>query len=143
MADDEEPPHGPARLAYKVVRRRRWLGITAAEAAVAAPLSPTTWSKIETTGTGSRSTYAAVERVLRWRSGSCQAILNGGEPLLAGVESDPRRAAIAHHPDLLRLYDQAINSKHMTDEFRSAAIAGVLAFAADRDAAEQEQHRPA
>lgn len=59
--------------------KRVFLGLTQAEAAQRAGISPTTWRQMELGQGGSRRdlTMSAVEKVLHWIPGSAQLILDG------------------------------------------------------------------
>jgi hypothetical protein len=75
------------RLAEYVVRRRVELGYKNRPALVAnSSIGLRTLGDIETGRRTSydRSTIAAIEDALRWRSGSVAAVLEGGEPVAAG-----------------------------------------------------------
>lgn len=79
MAED-----GRVRLGEAMAERRRELGLSVTRAAAAARIDRTTWSTTES-GVRLIATYnrAGVERALGWEAGSIDAVLAGGEPLLA------------------------------------------------------------
>lgn len=74
------------RLAKAVTKRRTELKLGVETAAKAANMSKDTWYKVE--GSPSRpvqpvrdTTYARVDEVLLWATGSCVAIAEGGQPV--------------------------------------------------------------
>lgn len=52
-------------------------------AADAAGISKDTWQRVEDGETVRESTYAKIDRALGWSTGSCVAVAEGGEPILA------------------------------------------------------------
>lgn len=71
------------RLGGLVKQRRESLGIYAvANAAAQAGMSWETWAKAENGGSVRQDTYRKIEDVLQWEHGSCEAILDSGEPTL-------------------------------------------------------------
>lgn len=69
------------RLGRHVRTRRRQLGHSINEAAQAAEVNPKTWQALERGTRAIRDhSYAGIERALRWRPGSIDTILDGGEP---------------------------------------------------------------
>jgi transcriptional regulator with XRE-family HTH domain len=74
-------------LGVRVRRRREDLGLTIDQAAELASLSPVTWSRVEFGRAVRGLTYAAVDHVLEWTSGSSRTILEGGEArILSSIE---------------------------------------------------------
>lgn len=64
---------------------REAAGLTIEEAASEAGMSPTTWGKVEKGDEGVRRlTYAGIERVLGWKSGSTEQVLAGHAPVQVG-----------------------------------------------------------
>jgi hypothetical protein len=64
------------------------MGLTIDQAADEAPMSPTTWSKIEAGGKVRALAYAAVDKVLEWREGASERFLRDGlEPQLNGIQA--------------------------------------------------------
>lgn len=69
------------RLGALARARRRQLGLTIVAAAAAAGVSRGTWEALEEASRRTRDAgYAGIERALRWRHGSIEAILHGGDP---------------------------------------------------------------
>lgn len=73
------------RLAERVKKRRLDLNLALKRAAAAAGMSKDTWIRVEAGLVVRPQTYDKIEDVLRWTTGSCRKILEGGEP----VEIDP------------------------------------------------------
>ena len=74
------------RLAAAVTTRRTELKLGIETAAKAAGMSKDTWYKVEGSPTRPvqpvrETTYARVDEVLQWATGSCVAILEGGRPV--------------------------------------------------------------
>lgn len=77
------------RLGKAVKARRSKLFTARLKAAQAAGISKDTWKRVEDGKTVQPGTYAKMEPVLRWAFESCEAVIEGGEPLLVEyVESD-------------------------------------------------------
>jgi transcriptional regulator with XRE-family HTH domain len=77
------------RLADYVVARRTQLGITSRTAfASASGIAVRTVSQVETGHRVWPSTLAALEEALGWSPGSCRAVLDGGEPVMAVTAED-------------------------------------------------------
>lgn len=88
------------RLARIVKSRRVELYRSRYEAAKTAGLSKDTWQRVEEGNPVRENTYAAVETALRWAPGSCKAIMEGGEPVLADyVESGGDVTMVSKFPD--------------------------------------------
>ncbi len=83
MTDPDWP-----RLAEVIRTRRLELGLSARSASDAAGINRATWAAAESTRhrLGERL-WAPVERALAWGPGSVAAILDGGQPTLAKVET--------------------------------------------------------
>jgi transcriptional regulator with XRE-family HTH domain len=88
MSDGSE--RNRQRLGLLVVARRKELGLSIREAARRAGVMRPTWTGLEE---GSRRTadynFAAMERTLRWSTGSIEAVLAGGEPAVSDSEDIP------------------------------------------------------
>lgn len=74
------------RLGRAVARRRTELKLGVEQAARLAGMSKDTWYKVE--GSPTRpvrpvrdTTYTRVDEVLQWAQGSCESVLDGGEPV--------------------------------------------------------------
>lgn len=91
------------RLGELIQRRRVDLGFTQRDAAAMADVSATTWNLLEL---GKQTSYrpltlAAVERTMRWATGSIAAVLAGSEP--TPVESAPSTAQVDFNSKIARL----------------------------------------
>lgn len=69
-----------SRLAEHVTARRTSLGLGVEPAAKQAGLSKDTWKRVEHGKPVRDTTYAAIDRALRWAPGGCMAILSGHSP---------------------------------------------------------------
>ena len=74
------PTHDYARLAKLARARRLELGLAITAVAEAAGISKDTYRRIEEGRDVRDISYARIEPALRWASGSCRAVLEGGEP---------------------------------------------------------------
>jgi transcriptional regulator with XRE-family HTH domain len=92
-------------LGVRVRQRRLRLGLSIGRAAKEAPMSPTTWSRVEHGGRVRELAYTSIDAVLQWRAGSSERFLAGGEepqPVDAverpgppgGEGASPARAAV-------------------------------------------------
>ena len=100
MSTDDLP-----RLARAVKARRLALGLARLKAASEADISKDTWKRVEDGLPVRELSYAAIDPVLGWAVGSCDAIRAGGEPtiatrsaaapevVIADVEVSPREKA--------------------------------------------------
>lgn len=70
------------RLAKAVKARRLELHPSRLAAAAAAGISKDTWQRVEDGKSVRDGTYAKMESVLRWAAGSCDAIAEGGDPVV-------------------------------------------------------------
>lgn len=68
-------------LATLVRKRRTELGLGIEPAAKLASISKDTWKRVEAGLTVRDTTYAAIDRALRWASGGCLAVLEGDDPI--------------------------------------------------------------
>lgn len=84
------------RLAALIKRRRRELNLSVVRAARAAGMSRDTWSRIESGLPARLMNYDKIEDVLQWAVGSCQKIMDGGEPVETG--SPDERSAVEYAP---------------------------------------------
>ncbi|MFC5750577.1 helix-turn-helix domain-containing protein [Actinomadura rugatobispora] len=66
-------------LGVRVRQRRLRLGLSIGKAAKEAPMSPTTWSRVEHGGTVRELAYSSIDAVLKWREGACERYLRDGE----------------------------------------------------------------
>jgi transcriptional regulator with XRE-family HTH domain len=91
------------RLGQLVAARRKSLGQSINQAAVASGISRTTWTAVEA---GTRDTeaytYGRMERVLRWAAGSIDEILAGGQATVAQESTQEPDAVEVADPDLRR-----------------------------------------
>lgn len=86
-------PDALQHLGVLVTDRRTELGLQVKPAARLAGIAYDTWKKVEDDQPVRDTTYAAIERVLRWKNGSCRNVLNGGEPIpLPDDDSTPEAA---------------------------------------------------
>lgn len=69
------------RLGELVRDRREALDLTQRDAEIAAKVSHQTWWQVENGRGASPRTLRAVDRALRWRTGSAQDVLKGGDPV--------------------------------------------------------------
>jgi hypothetical protein len=77
------------RLGRAVKARRVKLFSSRLKAATAAGMSKDTWQRVEDGEAVQPGTYAKMEPVLKWAPESCEAVAEGGEPLLVEyVESN-------------------------------------------------------
>lgn len=98
---------GRRRLAQHVSQRRRALGMSLAEAARTAEVNIKTWDALEKASRSTRdSNYAGIERALRWRAGSIEAVLDGGKP-----QPDDTSAAARQDP----AYVDPVTGEEYTD----------------------------
>lgn len=78
------------RLQQEIARRRKELGLSVSAAARAARIDRESWNGAES---GTRTTldyiYGRIEAALRWRPGSVEAILTGGESTILGEDEAP------------------------------------------------------
>lgn len=108
MVDGGELAHD--RLRRLIFERRRQLTLSVSAAAKAAGIHRNTWAALER---GERETedyiFGGVERALRWKTGSVDAILAGGNPAQNDEKPSPANPdwakmlaevqAIANNPD--------------------------------------------
>ncbi|XVQ09922.1 helix-turn-helix domain-containing protein [Spirillospora sp. CA-255316] len=66
-------------LGVRVRQRRLRLGLSIGKAAKEAPMSPTTWSRVEHGGKVRELAYTSIDAVLQWRAGSSERFLADGE----------------------------------------------------------------
>lgn len=132
--DDDTPIR---RLAGKVKARRLQLGLSVRQAAETADIARNTWTALED---GSKKTaetsYAAVERTLRWAAGSINTIKAGGEPReIATPEPAPLPDNAAQIPasDADAAIIRIMRSDEITDEQKARIIRVLIA--------EQEESR--
>lgn len=81
------------RLGSRVKAHRLRLYPSRVAAATSVGMSKDTWKRVEEGLEVREDTYVRVEEALRWGPGSCDAIAEGGEPVLVGAARDPNRAA--------------------------------------------------
>ncbi|MEU8525313.1 helix-turn-helix transcriptional regulator [Streptomyces sp. NPDC048629] len=70
-------PRDPDRLAQAVHRRRTELGLPLKRAANMAGVSPDTWRRVERAEPVRDLSFAKMDPVLQWATGSCIAVLEG------------------------------------------------------------------
>ncbi|MFI7249825.1 helix-turn-helix domain-containing protein [Micromonospora chalcea] len=68
-------------LGREVRNRRRAVGLTIDRAAKRAPMSPETWRKVEIGERAKAFSYAGIERVLRWPTGTIEGFIEEGRDL--------------------------------------------------------------
>ncbi|MDX2696027.1 hypothetical protein [Streptomyces ipomoeae] len=89
-----------SRLAKTVKTRRLELYPSRLKAAEAAGISKDTWHKVEDGLPVQDKKYTQIDRALRWASGSCLLIAEGGEAVRAEyLESGGDVTMVAHLPD--------------------------------------------
>src|SRR5690349_18695071 len=76
------------RLAKYVKARRMDLYASRKAAADSVGISKDTWQRVEEGQATRDSTYRKIDRALQWASGSCLAIGEGGEPVVADYSED-------------------------------------------------------
>lgn len=81
-------PRDLARLAKAVKTRRVELHPSRLAAAQAAGVSKDTWQRVEEGLSVRDVSYAKMDPALRWVTGSCALIAEGGEPVLADYRED-------------------------------------------------------
>lgn len=82
------------RLADLVIKRRSELGMHKVDVARAAKMQVNTYSKVEDGQPARSTTYARIEPILGWATGSCMDILSGAAaPTL--IEGTPSGAVIS------------------------------------------------
>lgn len=105
----------PARLAKRVKAHRMELYPSRLEAAKAAGISKDTWRRVEEGMAVQEAKLAKVDRALGWTVGSCVAIAEGGEPVLAdrrdGQDDPASPAAPLGADDLRRAAFEAARAK--------------------------------
>lgn len=85
---------GRHRLARLVIQRRTALGWHKAQAAKAADLTITTYTRVEKALSVRDVTYAKIDRAFGWATGASMAVLEGArEPQMAGEEVEGVRIA--------------------------------------------------
>jgi transcriptional regulator with XRE-family HTH domain len=83
-------PRDLKRLEAHVKARRLELGLAIKQAAADAGMSKDTWIRVERGAPVRDLNYAKIDVVLQWAPGSCQAVLEGRNPLPGRpAESDP------------------------------------------------------
>lgn len=106
------------RLGQRVRERRMELGLSSPVAADRAGINRDTWRNLEA-GTRAIRDYnhRPIERALNWQAGSIDAILAGGEPILAesaayhpnangDAYTDPETGEVYDDPDERALWDR-------------------------------------
>lgn len=92
------PPHDEharQRLAALVIKRRSELGMHKVDVARAAKMQVNTYSKVEEGEPARATTYARIEPVLGWASGSCLDILGGASAATLTEASPSGKAALS------------------------------------------------
>jgi transcriptional regulator with XRE-family HTH domain len=121
------------QLGTLVAERRQELGLSVSRAAADAGIHRTTWAGLET---GMRETesynYGPVERVLRWRAGSVESVLRGGNPAI--LEQELPAATSDVEMELAAIADNPRRSPHLREWARSQLVQ----LSAIRAAAEAE-----
>ncbi|MFB7597204.1 helix-turn-helix domain-containing protein [Streptomyces sp. NPDC056160] len=75
------------RLAARVKAHRLELYPSRLAAARAAGISKDTWQRVEEGESVREATYAKIDKALGWVVGTCVAVMNGREPVLAGADA--------------------------------------------------------
>jgi hypothetical protein len=121
------------RLGQLVSDRRKALGLSVVRAASEAGINRGTWTSVER---GDRDTeafvYGPIERVLRWRRGSFEAALRGGNPI--PEDQDLPAGGTDLEQELRAIADNPRRSAHLRDWARSQ----LMQLAAIRAAARAE-----
>jgi transcriptional regulator with XRE-family HTH domain len=132
------------RLADRVRKRRLELGLSVRAAAKAAGVDRATWGSLEDSTRATRTQYfAGIERALEWAAGSCEVILDGGEPALGGVTaavSGEQRVDDARAEILSATPGDLIKMRRLIEEVRGAVEADAFlrqALEMQRQAREQ------
>ncbi|MGW1160436.1 hypothetical protein ACWD48_19890 [Streptomyces sp. NPDC002519] len=93
MAPPQDEP-ALQRLADLVIKRRSELGMNKVDVARAARMQVNTYSKVEEGKPARSTTYARIEPILGWATGSCMDIL-GGATAATLIEGMPSGATIS------------------------------------------------
>lgn len=103
---------GARDLAAAVAARRNELGMSQEEAVVAAGkgISTSNWSKIENGKEGPYrvSTFAAIDRALRWATGSAQAIADGESSTALAKGADDVSDRLTMHEDRIEALERQL-----------------------------------
>lgn len=92
------PPRDLDRLAAVVKARRLELGLARNKTAQAIGISKDTWQRVEDGKPVREMNYAKIDPALGWAVGSCTAILDGGEPVVAEESKEKPGAILARAP---------------------------------------------
>jgi len=111
-------PRDPDRLAQAVKLRRTELGLALKRAANMAGVSPDTWRRVERGEPVRDLSFAKMDPVLQWATGSCLAVLEGR----SAIPSKPSRS----NPDVMI---SAIPPDAIVDEARDVVQLATLATA--------------
>lgn len=135
MTDDAR-----AKLGELIKARRLALGLSLSRAAKMAPLDRVTWTAAEDASRETRRVhFAAIERVLRWRPGSIDAILAGQAPTELPVPAPaPARTP---EPTLEQEIARLRAMPGLTGRERRAALRALIDFYAE-DIDESAEDRP-
>lgn len=100
------------RLASLVHKRRTELRLGVEPAAKLGGISKDTWKRVEAGQKVWDRSFAGIETALQWEAGSCKRILDGLEPVPAGVQPAPEEPAVTQIPkdELKRLVGDAVQS---------------------------------
>lgn len=122
-------PRDYARLATAARKRRAELSLALTDAtAKTASTSRKTWQHVENEEPVRDSSYAKIDRLLRWAPGSCMAALEGRDPVpVAEVDGAPGvvlsdidpKAADARGREIVQLAAIATTSGLTADEIRA------------------------
>ncbi|MFI0914374.1 hypothetical protein [Streptomyces abikoensis] len=86
------------RLARLVKERRLLLHPSRAAAAQAVGMSKDTWLRLERGEPVRDITYVKVDEALQWATGSCQAVMGGGDPLPVERSAEEPATVLAKLP---------------------------------------------
>lgn len=91
--------HDLERLAKAARRRRADLGLPLTDnTAKAAGVSKGTWQRVEKGLPIRETNYRKIDGLLQWASGSCIAVLQGGEPVLVSDMKEPEATDVQKSP---------------------------------------------
>ncbi|MFF7022954.1 helix-turn-helix domain-containing protein [Streptomyces klenkii] len=124
-------PRDLERLARYVEQRRHELQLPRTEAASLAGMSKDTWRRVETGLPVRDSKYVQIDRVLQWATGSCVAVMGGGEPVLVEASAAKPGTSLAQVPgvDLEAEIQRAVESASVaaTDHLSASEIRALSA----------------
>jgi hypothetical protein len=100
------------RLAKLVHARRTELRLGIEPASKAGGISKDTWKRVEAGQKVWDRSFAGIEAALQWEPGSCRRIIEGGDPVPAGIQPNTQPPTVTQIPkdELKRLVGDAVQS---------------------------------